>query len=187
MEPVKVAFVDTETTGLDPRIHNLWEIAIIQATHDNDNKTLEIESENVWRFRVNLEFADPMALKVTNYFKRQEGMVYDNPLESAEKIARCFDGRHFVANVPDFDANMIKEFLRTFYQTNTWHYHLICCENLIAGKFRCPPPWKSDDLSKYWAGIDPPGPDEKHTALGDAQWAKRLYAKAYDLEIKELI
>ena len=32
----KVAFVDTETTGLDPARHAPWEVAIIRATHRSD-------------------------------------------------------------------------------------------------------------------------------------------------------
>lgn len=35
-------------------------------------------------------------------------------------------------------------------------------------------PWRSDDLSRA-VGVKPPGPDERHTAMGDAQWALRWY------------
>ena len=36
------------------------------------------------------------------------------------------------------------------------------------------PPWKSDDLSRA-CGVEPPSDEERHTALGDARWALRLY------------
>jgi hypothetical protein len=35
-------------------------------------------------------------------------------------------------------------------------------------------PWDSDALSRL-CGVDPPGEVERHTALGDARWAMRLY------------
>lgn len=36
------------------------------------------------------------------------------------------------------------------------------------------PPWRSDDLSRA-CGVEPPAPEERHTALGDARWVKRWY------------
>lgn len=36
------------------------------------------------------------------------------------------------------------------------------------------PPWRSDDLSRA-CGVEPPTPEERHTALGDARWVKRWY------------
>jgi DNA polymerase III epsilon subunit-like protein len=37
-------------------------------------------------------------------------------------------------------------------------------------------PWNSDDLSMA-VGVKAPGGDVRHTALGDARWAKALYEK----------
>jgi hypothetical protein len=36
------------------------------------------------------------------------------------------------------------------------------------------PPWNSEDLSRA-VGVEPPGPDERHTALGDAVWAEKIW------------
>lgn len=38
------------------------------------------------------------------------------------------------------------------------------------------PPYDSETLSRA-LGVEPPGDDERHTALGDARWAMRLYDK----------
>ena len=43
-----------------------------------------------------------------------------------------------------------------------------------AGGTPLPPPWHVDDLSRA-CGVDPARPEERHTALGDARWAMRLY------------
>lgn len=40
-------------------------------------------------------------------------------------------------------------------------------------------PWKSEDLSRR-VGVEPPGEDERHTALGDARWAERIYNAIMD-------
>jgi hypothetical protein len=37
-------------------------------------------------------------------------------------------------------------------------------------------PWKSDDLSRL-ADVEPPGDDDRHTALDDARWAMRAWER----------
>jgi DNA polymerase-3 subunit epsilon len=62
-----LAFIDTETTGLDPQVHEVIEIAII-LTHSN-GRTLtyhrKIKPER-------LDVADPIALKVNGYAANPE-------------------------------------------------------------------------------------------------------------------
>jgi hypothetical protein len=73
-----------------------------------------------------------------------------------------------------------------------WHYHLIDVEALAAGWIAAQsgpvpiliaganvglvsgrPPWRSEELSRA-VGVDPDDFD-RHTALGDARWAKAIY------------
>jgi hypothetical protein len=69
-----------------------------------------------------------------------------------------------------------------------WHYHLIDVEALAAGwlaagidpddppaptQDSCQPPWNSNELSLA-VGVDPEQYD-RHTALGDARWARDIY------------
>jgi len=42
--------------------------------------------------------------------------------------------------------------------------------------FPAAPPWKSVDLSRA-IGVEPPSPDDVHTALGDARWVVRMWDK----------
>ena len=37
-------------------------------------------------------------------------------------------------------------------------------------------PWKSVDLAEQ-LGVQAPTEDERHTALGDAQWVRRIYER----------
>lgn len=55
----KLAFIDTETTGLDPDRHGIWEVALIIG-----------EREHVWQFPIHETAADPFALKLNGYWDR---------------------------------------------------------------------------------------------------------------------
>ena len=54
-------FIDTETTGLDPDRHAIWEVALI--TPDGN--------EHVWQFPVDEMSADPFALDIGRYWDRR--------------------------------------------------------------------------------------------------------------------
>jgi len=91
----------------------------------------------------------------------------------AERLARILDGAHLVGAVPSFDAAFLEPFLRRHGQAACWHYHLVDVEAMAAGNAQAEPPWNSEDLSR-WVGVEPDQFD-RHTALGDARWAKAIY------------
>lgn len=112
---------------------------------------------------------------------------------AAMRVARWTHGAHIVGAVPNFDTEVLATLLRANGLTPSWHYHLIDVEALAVGWIngvgmqavndgviaaadltKTAPPWKSDDLSRA-VGVEPPAEDERHTALGDARWAMRLY------------
>jgi len=166
-----LAFVDTETTGLDPDRHEVWEVALIVD-----------EREHVWQLPVDLGRADPVALRISGYHERRVDATQLVSLPTyAEAFARLTRGRHLVGAVPSFDEERLRKLLRANGACPEWHYHLIDVEALAVGYLRgmasayTPPlPWRSDDLSVE-CGAMPPSDDDRHTALGDARWAKRLY------------
>jgi DNA polymerase III epsilon subunit-like protein len=113
-------------------------------------------------------------------------------LEEAEAIIR---GAHLVGAVVSFDADVLDRRMRAHGICPSWHYHLIDVEALAIGYLRgrgwpkahwgdpearsgeafdpAQLPWKSDDLS---AALGVTVSDEdRHTALGDAKWAMRVY------------
>jgi hypothetical protein len=93
-------------------------------------------------------------------------------------------GRHLVGAVVSFDEERLRKLLRANGACPEWHYHLIDVEALAVGWIagadqeaaRLALPWKSDDLSRA-IGVEPPSDEERHTALGDARWAKAIYEK----------
>lgn len=192
-----LAFLDTETTGLDPDRHEVWEVGLILRDDTGDR-------EYVWQLPVDLGRADAMALKIGQWYERRwpwpvyspasdergqedddhrtEGSVQgDQPFvvppgrmaDWAALFAEVTDGAHLVGAVISFDEERLRRLLRKHGACPTWHYHLIDVEALAAGKANLAPPWKSDDLSAA-IGVDPEQFD-RHTALGDARWARAIY------------
>src|SRR5690606_7652248 len=64
--------------------------------------------------------------------------------------------------------------------TPAWHYHLHDVADIArgwlyaAGMSRGELPESSDELSRLF-GVEPPGGQERHTALADAQWVRRWH------------
>jgi DNA polymerase III epsilon subunit-like protein len=159
-----IAFVDTETTGLDPDVHEIWEIGLIVD-----------DREYSWQPKVDLGRADARALQIGNFYER--AVLETVPATSNRVIAQTFEfltrGRHLVGAVVSFDEERLRKFLRANDACPAWHYHLVDVEAFAAGALGVEPPWNSEELSRM-VGIEP-GDFERHTALGDARWAKAIY------------
>lgn len=184
-----VAFVDTETTGLDPARHPVWEVAVI--TPD--------DVEHLWQVkwsRAVLDNAEPIALEINGFEQRYDKGTCDilSPRESAERFAGLVDGLHLAGAIVSFD----EERLRRLHDLHLgrpegkypWSYHVIDVEALAIGFLRgydvgqlvgsgpnaVVPPWKSDELTEA-LGVEMPADDVRHTALADARWAKAIYER----------
>ena len=181
-----VAFVDCETLGLDPRRHPIWEVAVI--TPDG--------TEHLWQVkwsRAVLDNADPVALEINGFEDRygETDVPFISPHESAELFASLVDGLHLAGAVVSFDEERLRGMhdllLGRPEGKYPWSYHVIDVEALaigfLAGKQAAlplskmlvvAPPWKSDELTEA-LGLEAVSDAERHTALGDARWAKRIY------------
>ncbi len=175
-----VCFVDCETTGLDPDRHEVWEVGLIVpiVIADEDDEEDEWE-EHVWQLPVDLGKADQIALNIGRFHDRR---TTETMLPEFVRLTR---GLHLVGACVSFDADRLWRLIRKAGECPMWHYHLIDVEALAAGwllgaastdeglREVARPPWKSTDLSQA-VGVDPDGFD-RHTALGDARWAKAIY------------
>ena len=122
------------------------------------------------------------------------------PMAFSEEFAKLTRGAHLVGAVVSFDEERLRKLLKDNEACPEWHYHLIDVENLaaahIAGEWNAinqlglgdpwadgpthgnlaialSLPWDSEALS-IAVGVDPEDFD-RHTALGDARWAKAIY------------
>lgn len=168
----EVVFVDTETTGLDPDRHEIWEVGLIVD-----------DTEYEWFLPVDLSKADPMALNIGRFHERWVNPLgADDPYwasdtkraEFAAEFVTLTNGKHLAGAVVSFDEERLRKLLRVNGQAPMWHYHLIDVEALAAGYLHgASLPWDSEKLSQA-VGVDPTLFD-RHTALGDARWAKAIY------------
>lgn len=192
-DPTKLVFTDCETTGLDVRRHDAWEIAWI-TFNALENRWVE-EVRRLWPPA--LQDAEPMALSVNQFYERTrpvgegEQVAWDDPRYVAEELSYAFAGKHIVGACPWFDAAFYEKLLRAHGYQLAWHYHLIDVEALALGylaatsgavelgghrqpNLELPLPWKSDWLAKR-LGLERPHQNHRHTALGDALEVKDTF------------
>jgi len=101
------AFLDTETTGLDPVLNEVIEIAIIRETPDGtflDEWATKVKPQHI-------ETAHPKALAVNGYTEEARA---DAPLfeEVADTVVRRLNGCVIVGHNPKFDLLFLEEALK---------------------------------------------------------------------------
>lgn len=191
-KPVILAFLDTETIGLDPFLHDPWEIAVILRADGRDE-------EHVFRIRPDLSNADPQALLINRYHERTSApdWKWDDPHTAATRLHSLLDGAVLIGSNVAFDAEMLTHLLGRYYaQPRPWHYRTVDVVTLAVGALYgraaertrndCDAtwygrvaravgwPWKSHDVSRH-VQIEPPSPETRHTALADARWARDVW------------
>ena len=162
-----LAFVDVETTGLDPDVHQVWEIAL----------ALDDGPIDAWKVAHHLHGADPEALAVSKYHERlgrtfsdldPRGNAADALLSEASEAFEqtVFDalaGATLVGANPAFDA----AFLRARWGSAPWHYRLLDVEAYAMGALGYDHPQSLTTITKDLRarGFDIPVPD--HSAAAD--------------------
>lgn len=182
----RIAFVDTETTGLSLE-DDIWEFAaIIREPDGSEHQHHMFIEHDVQRCNtLPPQFlADHQRRFPISGDTRWHPAVWSRQ-DAAEEIADLLGkGTHIVGAVPNFDTERIAILLRRFGFAPGWHYHLIDVEALAVGYLngdhdhvlnvgRPALPWDSDEISRA-VGVDPDDFD-RHTALGDARWARALW------------
>lgn len=199
MNPPRVVAVDTETTRLneptaptDP--NTVWEVAAVT----------ELPSHGLqqwcWQLRVDPANLDPQAAHVNGFHTRYllnrpehagtavlvtaapDGYPPPGSTSTLQQWAAEFTallaGNLWVGIGPDFDTAHLRPLLTRAAQHVTradhpWHYQIIDARAMAAGLLGAPAPWHTDTLMRT-LNIRPPA-HHRHTALGDATAAHRLY------------
>ena len=189
--PPPLAFVDTETTGLDRTgRHQIWEVALVVRRWERDatGSLFTDEEESHWFLPVDLGRADPVALRIGRFHERHprgydfdwrasddDGRHVSEPAAFAEDFADRTRGCHLVGAVTSFDEERLWRLLTENGACPEWHYHLVCVENVAYGyllgreKNAMALPWKSHPLTE--AVGCPKDMEGEHTAMGDVRWA----------------
>lgn len=191
-----VVFLDTEATGVHAG-RQVWEIAMIR-------RQPGALRETTFMVDVDLSAADLFGLDVGRFYERHPGGRYlagltagvaegatESRADAARMVARWTHKAVIVGAVPNFDTEMLAALLREHHLVPAWHYQPVDVETLAVGYLngiveevgRLPsgvelddlaPPWDTDKISRA-LGVEPTPDEERHTALGDARWAMRVY------------
>lgn len=176
MANTTVAFVDTETLGLDADAQPIWEVGLILP---NGNETSWV----IERTQRELNLAHPIALEMMG--DRYNEAVATGLATEEWKFIREFcaltEGLHLAGAVVSFDEERLRRMAWNHDATYAWHYHLVDVEALAVGYLagvefgaKMAPPWTSNMLSRA-VNVNPDDFAPKHSALADARWAKAMY------------
>ncbi|MEC4016018.1 3'-5' exonuclease [Streptomyces sp. H27-D2] len=141
--PRPLAFIDTETTGLDVDHHDAWEIAVIHRRPGHP------DAEYLWQIRTSLAEADPDALDINHYHQRfavPDGelafrvatgtMPASKPVTGWDMmldLMAILDGSVLVGSNPAFDERFLTKLFHSASATPAWHYRTVDIATMAAG------------------------------------------------------
>lgn len=160
-----LTFIDTETTGLDPRIHQPYEAAW---WHEDD-----VSPVSSW-LRHDLTHADQKALEVGRYWDRNAFDAMEGGYLSVahpRTVASCLEGVTLVGSNPAFDAAMLTRYIGS----PVWHHRLINVADAAMWVFNWDRPKGLHEIvgELVKRGYDIPAPD--HTAEADVRATRAVY------------
>ena len=166
---MKLAFLDTETTGLSPQKHEILEIALLIEEEGKEPQALHylIKPER-------LEDAQPEALKINGYAASPERWKGAPSLkEVGPQLVEALKGAVVVGHNVGFDLSFLEEGLKRSGVAGRLPYHKIDTVTLVYEHLQ-PLGLKrvSLDKTREFLGWSKEG---AHTALKDAKDAQRLY------------
>lgn len=161
-----LCFIDTETTGLDDRIHQPYELCLWRDDWD---------APRTYTLPHTLEHADLGALQIGGYYDRR--IPHRTPSRDVNEIAGHLYGVTLVGANPSFDAGMMRRYLGTA----VWHYRPVCVSDRAAALFGWDRPRSLLDTAQAVrdAGYDIPTPN--HTAEADVRATRAVYYALLDI------
>jgi DNA polymerase-3 subunit epsilon len=174
-----LAFIDVETTGFDPAVAEIIELAVVIAKLKDgelvvtDQLDLKIRPERI-------EDADPAALRVNGY--NEADWLFAVSLEEAMKIfAEKTSGAVFVAHNVTFDHGFISQAFKKTTIENKMHYHKLDTISIAFAVLH-----DSDDINKLslkalteYYGIEN---KKAHSAFADTYATYELFKKMLNLK-----
>lgn len=177
--PTWLAFIDTETTSLDPWRRKVWEVAVI-LRRPGGNANTDVQRHFFIRTDdLNLADADPLSLHIGRFYERHPnpygrtvGVAGMAGVDSVASIlAEELRGAVLIGANVWFDAAGLSQIMRDgALAPECWDYHLVDITAYAAGVLRGKmgaPPW-SFAAAQAACGVTLAAED-RHTALGDAR------------------
>lgn len=166
---MSLCYIDTETTGLNPAIHDPYEVCLWR--EGNDEPT-------TYRLPHSLVNANPAALKISRYFER--GFSDQTLIVEAyqrRSIFQLLNGATLVGSNPSFDAAMMTKYLGVA----VWHHRMIDISNVAMTLFNWDLPNGMADVVQHLNDLGWEIPDPDHSAEGDVRVTKAVYETLREL------
>lgn len=159
-----LCYVDVESTGLDPRIHQPYEVAWWREDED--------DAHGMW-LPHSLEYADPNALAIGNYWERMGGPWpgRNGGQHEKDRLIHVLQGVTLVGSNPAFDAAMLTRFIGA----PVWHYRTINVADVAMTVFDWHRPRGLAAIVEHLQVRGHRIPEPDHTAGGDVRATRAVY------------
>lgn len=185
---MRLAFIDTETTGLNELYDVPWEIAAI--IHDTETAS---RVAHLWHPKLPLGMRERIfhsgAAEVNHFFDREPDIDWQQRDWVADKVREALKGAHPVGNNIKFDISMLRSLYRSDWKIgikdykDAWNYQSIELTSMavlaaawsrVERDIRNTVPWKTEDLFRS-LGVEPLQGEQRHIAMSDALWCERVF------------
>jgi len=173
-----LAFVDTETTGLNPDVHELIEIGLVlvsQEWHGDAPSFAVLEEFEIKIKPERIEDADPVSLRVNGY-NEEEWKDAGTLSDAMELFASKTEGVIMVGHNVAFDSAFIEKAFRIAGIASKMHYHRLDTISIAFAKLHL-----NETIDKYslhyLCGRFGIMNEQSHRALPDARATFALYKK----------
>ncbi len=175
----RLAFIDTETTGLDVEKHELIEIGCVLVAQDwqtASKPSFKVIEEFELKIKPeHLGGANPVSLRVNGYTNSEWAEAYSRD-EAMKIFSEKTEGAIMVGHNVTFDSVFIDHALKMAGCSNKMHYHKLDTISIAFAKLHL-----NESVDKYslrflceYFGIEN---SDAHSALPDARATFALYEK----------
>ncbi len=169
-----LAFLDIETSGLNPFYHDVLEVAYVREFGSGDTR------ETHFSLPIDQKRAEPKALEVNRYKERYAELfaIQTTRTRAVARLLVELEDCIIVGANPAFDATFLRYLIWQETQNEpSWHYRLIDLNTLGTGWLKYPDIMTTKGLAEEF-GV--PIPEGYHSALVDACWNREVYHAILD-------
>lgn len=181
MKKHRLAFIDLETTGTNPDIHEIIEIGCIVAEQrprsGRGPEVVKVDELDIKVRPEHIETADPTALRVNGY--NEADWLFATDLKSAlETLVQKTEGTIVVGQNISFDWGFLeKGFEKTGLEHAFHDYHMLDLVSLAFAKLYDDPDYNQKFGLRFLCERFGVKNEKAHTALADIQATFEVYKK----------
>ena len=179
MKTHNLAFIDCETSGLDPQRHEIIELAVVlakQVERPGKGPKIEIILEKEWKIKMqHPEVAEEQALRINGYNEADWVFAFD--LEQVMKeFAKITESASFVSHNIVFDYGFVQKAFEKTGVSSKMHYAKIDTISMALARLYDVPQAQGFSLNKL-CELFKVDNKRAHTALADTLALVEVYKK----------